>query len=139
MIEFRGKDELTGIVKIGYGIAIIPKYDICSIIKQVGQNITAFLQVNPNTLSQFTGLYDKNGVKIFGSVEIDGKLTKGGDRIKSFDWGTIGDVVWNKEKGAWAIVWELTDSPNRIFWQGLSEHNHVIVIIGKQFEMEETL
>lgn len=38
-----------------------------------------------------------------------------------------------KKKGEWALIWDLTDSPNRIYWRKLSEQLDEILVIGNQF------
>jgi hypothetical protein len=42
----------------------------------------AGVPIVPETLSISTGQLDKNKVEIFGSFEVDGKMSNGGDRVK---------------------------------------------------------
>ena len=41
--------------------------------------------IYPDSVSMSTGQKDKNGVEIFGSIPIDGKISKGGDIVKLKD------------------------------------------------------
>lgn len=40
-------------------------------------------QVYPNSVAMQTGVHDKNKEMIYGSIELDGKMTKGGDRVEA--------------------------------------------------------
>lgn len=39
-------------------------------------------EIIPETLAMSTGLTDKHNTMIFGSIEVDGVMSKGGDRVK---------------------------------------------------------
>lgn len=65
-----------------------------------------FVEVIPSTVGQSTGRKDKNEKEIYGSIWIDGKLTKGGDTIKFTYWWfdgaereteLIGTIVYSPE------------------------------------------
>jgi hypothetical protein len=49
--------------------------------------------VFPESLSMSTGQLDKNKVEMFGSFGVDGKMTRGGDKIKTHFGGT-GKVIF---------------------------------------------
>ena len=40
-------------------------------------------EVSPESLSMFTNQTDKNNIAIFGSFEIDERITRGGDRVRT--------------------------------------------------------
>lgn len=40
------------------------------------------LEIDPTTLAMSTGVTDKNGTMIFGSVPVDGEMSKGGDIVQ---------------------------------------------------------
>ncbi len=42
-------------------------------------------EIVPESLSMFTGLTDKNGKQIFGSIPIDGVMSMGGDVLTCYD------------------------------------------------------
>jgi hypothetical protein len=66
-----------------------------------------FLEIIPSTLAQCTGRQDKNGNWIFGSIEIDGKMTKGGDVVKGTFLYTIDEltcpIIWSNESSCWLL------------------------------------
>ena len=68
--------------------------------------ISGFIEVIPETVGQQTGLKDKNKKEIYGSIEIDGKLTKGGDIVR-IDWQDkrykvkFRVVVWDAAEARW--------------------------------------
>ncbi len=64
----------------------------------------AWNEVLPESVGQSTGLKDCKGVEIFGSIEINGNLSKGGD-ILSYKEFTVPE-----HKGAWSVNW------NAYFW-----------------------
>ena len=63
-ILFRGKRTDNGEWVEG-GIYHNSKDEIVFIIKDTGLGYPEFIEVDPETVGQFTGLYDKNGTKIF--------------------------------------------------------------------------
>ncbi len=87
---FRGKKIDTG--EWAYGFFIKSTDDRCFIGKNLyvhekGNPSTLTpqfdaVEVVPETLAQYTTLNDKNDKPIYGSIEIDGKRTKGGDIAK---------------------------------------------------------
>ena len=48
---------------------------------QLAEEGNSYLVI-PSTIAQFTGLKDKNQVEIYGSIEIDGVMSEGGDIVK---------------------------------------------------------
>lgn len=42
-------------------------------------------QVLPSSLAMYTGIKDKNKAEIYGSFEVDGKMSDGGDEIMAVD------------------------------------------------------
>lgn len=88
---------------------------------------TESIPINPETLGQFTGLTDKNGVKIF-----DGDIiTQHKD-----DWGQppfIRIVFWSDETYSFRISSPLLDNGNNI------DKNDVIEVIGNIYDNPELL
>jgi hypothetical protein len=79
---FRGKDMHADRTCIGYFSNIFGGYFIDT------------YEVITESLAMFTGLYDKNGVPIFGSFEVDGKMSKGGDIINVKMYSNIRDEFY---------------------------------------------
>ncbi len=76
---------------------IIDEYEmtegLCT-ISSTPRSISGWIEVLPESLAQFTGKHDKNKKPIYGSFEIDEKMTGGGDTIKAtFHFYLGGDVL----------------------------------------------
>ncbi|KKN47328.1 hypothetical protein LCGC14_0664340 [marine sediment metagenome] len=55
----------------------------------------SFAGIDPDTLAQKTGVPDKNKTIIYGSIPINGIMSKGGDKTVSVD-GTIFYIEWER-------------------------------------------
>ncbi len=124
MRNYRGKRENNGEWIEGYQVVIEGKDYIVPLDAKTRvfshrapepgcrRGILDFIEVIPSTVAQSTGLKDKNKVKIYGSIEINGKMSKGGDIVKrtfhySNDIGDsvgeakieISEVKWKEDKG----------------------------------------
>jgi len=96
--------------------------------------LVGYFRVAPESLSISTGQLDKNEKMIFGSFEINGVITKGGDRVKYASF-YIGDGMY--PDGVDNVYFD-----NGCFFGGNGElcseeiHNKQIEVIGQQCELE---
>ncbi len=65
-------------------------------------SITEFAEVTFESLAQFTGKHDKNKKPIYGSFEIDGVMTEGGDVVKGVNMHTM-KVMWGIRRLGWCV------------------------------------
>jgi len=91
--------------------------------------------VLPESLAMYTGLKDKNGKRIFGSIPVDGRMSKGGDIIveKNDHFSTPENPVWEDPM---EVKWDLQDkltgfNIESCYWD--------IKIIGTVFDNPELL
>ena len=82
------------------------------------------VEVESNTLGQFTGLTDKNGVKIFE-----------GDIIQNVTEGKTAVVQWFSEHSAF-LLW--CKSENQVYWLYDNDF-HNIEVIGKIYDNPELI
>lgn len=67
--------------------------------------VWSYNEVIPDSVGQQTGIKDKNDIEIYGSVKIDGKMSKGGDIVRYMDarnmevfYSTNGYVGWKLKR-----------------------------------------
>ena len=100
-ILFRGKDQRTGKWHIGYYAVRIDRF--CNMQTEIMQTDGSRVAVDWESVGQFSGLFDKNGVKIF-----EGEIVTG--IAYSQEW--VGNIIWIKEIASFGlnhghdIAWE---------------------------------
>lgn len=82
MIKFRGKRIDNGEWVEGYYWynCLEDEYQIT--VSEHGADNFMNYTVEPDSIGMFTTLLDKNKKEIYGSIEINGKMSKGGDVVK---------------------------------------------------------
>lgn len=92
LIKFRGRSEKTGAWVYGFLVERHQKYIVEEIMKSGPEY---WELVDPETVGQFTGLRDKNGMEVYEGDVI---------RYEGYD-GTIdhAEVVWNQDFLAWMV------------------------------------
>lgn len=133
-IKFRGKDILSGDWRYGYAQFNFDKTR-AQIISPLHIDISAFpgrfFHVDKDTVSQFTGLYSKNGKDIYEGDIL--KITEGSVIC-------ICVVTWNEEIGAWSLKLRgHTETGERPLGKWLCDNDYDIKVAGNIFDNKEIL
>lgn len=84
-MKFRGKRKYGNEVITGYYNAIDGVHHY--IFNDDNLNSPDWFEIDPTTLAMGTGVTDKNGTMIYGSVPVEGKMSKGGDVVTYYKIG----------------------------------------------------
>ena len=128
-MKFRGRRKDTGEWVVGY----LMRHDWGTTIAQeepsirnTDKNKFVYYEVHPSSLAMSIGITDKNGKMIFGSFEVDGVMSKGGDKCEH------GKVVFFD--GSFCLDSGNTNQSPTPIKQDRCRHWE---IIGDQWEVEE--
>lgn len=123
-ILFRGKHNATG--KWCEGNLYIDKQGV-AIITPDDTPLGCYGQVEPDTVGQYTGLTDKNGVKIFEGDILSAHFDFNNPDVESrtvVEWGNFRwvthqpgyepDDITDFDKGLWTVIGNVYDNPELI-------------------------
>ncbi len=125
-ILFRGRNKVLGWF---YGTGVVEDGENTWILKNKENTAIAFglesMNVIPETIGQFTGMTDKNGVKIFECdiFSINGKypkVIKYQENVMAFCCANLADLK-NED---WLSIWQ---QPGEVWWK---DFNRDIEVIG---------
>ena len=123
-----GKGEVRGwLVKIDSRYALLPTYSFEEACGKSLMETFRYYEIIPSTLSMQTGQTDKNGEMIYGSFELDGKMTEGGDRVLSRDNGDTGKVEYSNIFTSFVIINENHENLE----YGIGQYYDLEIIKGK--------
>lgn len=141
-IKFRGVRKDNG--EYVFGSLVYNPNVKCEILSiEIKTNYYSFINthdVHPDSVAQYTCMNDRNGIEIYGSIYLDGKLTKGGDiaiikhPYKRRTWK--GEIVYDRYKFEGRnFFFSHFDTPNDLFSEGAK----YITVLGSLFLNHELL
>ncbi len=125
----RAKARDTGWQVFGYHFPAKDKHYIMLIGAEVDYHVAGdydyisdicFCEIDPTTLARDTTVKDKNGNAVYGSFEVDGVMSEGGDKVRGdnkqlLEPINVGTVVWDIEYLCWAFQYDITKKLLRIY------------------------
>ena len=123
-ILFRGKRKDNGIWMCGYLFCIWERAYLCW---GTTNGVPDMVEIDPETVGQYTGLTDKNGVKIFEGDILGGYLDDNYPENQ-----TVMEVVWCNY---WWGTKEIGCDPDLLEW----EDGEIFEIVGNVFDNPELM
>ena len=111
---------------------------VCIVSPINDQGTTGGNEVDPETVGQFTGLTDKNGVKIF-----EGDIVQLTDRCNDFEWKAV--VIFGNPDRAYCWGWnfvpidEYKGTTDILLWVEMEDSGAYCEVIGNIYDNPELL
>lgn len=139
MTKYRGlRLDGKGWVEGFYAQKMFDGYNVLShaIIPFDGKMTYISVEIHPESLSISFGLTDKNGKEIFGSIPINGVMSKGGSVLKGNTKYTYAVMFVKGQFTVRVIEYELRNTSFNLY-KWAEENKSSIEIIGNQYEQNE--
>lgn len=137
-IKFRGKTIKDGEMIVGFVVQHKPFLEIKTYIKPSDKGELHFVEVDPATVGQFTGLRDKHGVEIY-----EGDILRYTQHRGYLVPNLIASVIWCGNRRPWN--WPIWGTDHLEHWDLFTAHElqtdvlDYLEIIGNIYENPELL
>ena len=124
-IKFKAKELGTGEWKVGF-LQRDMDYNLCILIANKEDHSWYWSQIDPSTVSQFTGEKDMNGDEIYI-----------GDIISNLETGSVAEVTWNDRLKRLDCKFLNADKGLEVPWGIFVSRYKRIVVLMSKFDKKE--
>ena len=118
MVKFRGKSVISDTIVEGYYCKVIESHIIKVCVESSYNNKYEEFDiiVHKDSIAMSTGLFDSEKNEVFGSIEIEGKMSDGGDVLKSSEFNMLLDWKVCFRNGRFGVENIMKEVTNRTFY-----------------------
>lgn len=139
-MSYRGVSIETGKTVFGYHAKVEGKHYIIPDDAEIldccpnGEGVGGFVEVHSQSIAQSTGVLDKNNKMIYGSIEVDGVMSEGGDVIILSCGCCHYDIKYSNDI---AGFWPYNDGKGQGHLKDINVWNCICEITASQFKSKE--